>query len=68
MTAKPDGLEAQGCAVLQTNITNYTSQHYREDSNRSSEAEPDTRCTSINATETVDMPSVKLRNSGSLAE
>ena len=43
-----------------TNITNYTSQHYREDSNRSSEAEPDTRCTSINVTETVDMPSVKL--------
>ena len=50
-----------------TNITNYTSQHYREDSNRSSEAEPDTRCTSINVTETVDMPSVKLWKSCGVA-
>ena len=45
----------------------YTSQHYHEDSSRGSEAEPDTRCTSINATETVDMPSVKLWKSCGVA-
>ena len=61
------GSHEEEASLYWTGITGYTSQHYCEDSSRGSEAEPDTRCTSINATETVDMPSVKLWKSCGVA-
>ena len=54
------GSHEEEASLYWTDITGYTSQHCCEDSSRGSEAEPDTRCTRINATESVDMPSVKL--------
>jgi hypothetical protein len=64
---KTTGSHEEEAFMHLTVITGCTSQHYYEDSSRGSEAEPDMRCTSINATETVDMPSVKLWKSCDVA-
>ena len=64
---KTTGSHEEEAFMHLTVITGCTSQHYCEDSSRGSEAETDTRCTSINVTETVDMPSVKLWKSCGVA-